>query len=148
MAYTILNTSQVSNAVNDRVLGVSLNFNTPGVFERVYTSDIQAKENLKNLLLTTPGERIENVTFGCALMKIIFEQSTEQIKGQIETVITDAVSYWLPYMAFEEISIITALDDPSAQHLISIKLVFSITGTIRTQTLSIQISEEGVVNIG
>jgi len=147
MAYTILNTSQVSNAVNDRVLGVSLNFNTPGVFERVYTSDIQAKENLKNLLLTTPGERIENVTFGCALMNIIFEQSTDKTKGRIETVITDAVSYWLPYIAFEEIDIITSVDDPSVEHLISIKLVFSVTGTIETQTLSIQISEEGVVNI-
>jgi phage baseplate assembly protein W len=148
MAYTILNTSQVSNAVNDRVLGVSLNFNTPGVFERVYTSDIQAKENLKNLLLTTPGERIENVTFGCALMNIIFEQSTDKTKERIETVITDVVSYWLPYIAFEEIDIITAVDDPSVEHLISIKLVFSVTSTIETQTLSIQISEEGVVNIG
>jgi phage baseplate assembly protein W len=148
MAYTILNTSQTSKITTDKVLGVSLNFNVPGVFERVYTSDKQALENLKNLLLTTPGERIENVTFGCALMNIIFEQSTDQTKGQLENIISDAVSYWLPYIDIDEIDIVTAADNPDSNHLISIKIVFFVTGTIETQTLSIQISEEGVVNIG
>jgi phage baseplate assembly protein W len=148
MAFTIINTNQSAIVNQPRVLGVGLNFNVPGIFERVYTSDRQTLENLKNLLLTNPGERIENVAFGCGLMEIIFNQSTDQSKQLIETTITDSINYWLPFIEIQQIDIVTAADDPDIGYAISIKLVFSVTGTIEVQTLSIQISEEGVVNIG
>lgn len=148
MAFTIINTTNNSDIQSDKVLGIELNFNSVGIFKPVYTSDIQAKSNLKNLLLTTPGERVSNIEFGSRLMNIIFEQSTDQSKENIELAITDAVSRWLPYINIEELDIVTAADDPTIENVINIQIVFSVSGTIEVQTLSIQISEQGIVNIG
>lgn len=148
MAFTIINTTNNSDIQSDKVLGIELNFNSVGIFKTVYTSDIQAKSNLKNLLLTTPGERVSNIEFGSRLMNIIFEQSTDQSKENIELAITDAVSRWLPYINIEELDIVTAADDPTIENVINIQIVFSVSGTIEVQTLSIQISEQGIVNIG
>lgn len=150
MAYQIINSNivNVPTAGRDRVLGISLNFNNPGVFEPIYLSDTQALENLKNLLLTTPGERIENVIFGCDLMNVIFEPNTENIKDTISEIISGAVSYWLPYIGLTELDIKSIIDDPTLENVIEISISFQVNGTIDEQTLSIQLTENGVVNIG
>ncbi len=150
MAYQIINSNNVNvpTAGRDRVLGISLNFNNPGVFEPIYLSDTQALENLKNLLLTTPGERVENVIFGCDLMNVIFEPNTENIKDTISEIISGAVSYWLPYISLTELDIKSIIDDPTLENVIEISISFQVTGTIDEQTLSIQLTENGVVNIG
>ena len=150
MAYQIINSNTVNipTAGRDRVLGISLNFNGPGVFEPIYLSDTQALENLKNLLLTTPGERIENVTFGCNLMNVIFEPNTDDLKENISEIISGAVSFWLPYISLTGIDIKTIIDDPTLENIVEISITFQVTGTIDEQTLSIQLTENGVVNIG
>jgi phage baseplate assembly protein W len=150
MAYQIINSNivNVPTAGRDRVLGISLNFNGPGIFEPIYLSDTQAVENLKNLLLTTPGERIENITFGCDLMNVIFEPNTENIKGNISEIISGAVSFWLPYIDLTGLDIKSIIDDPTLENVVEISISFQVTGTINEQTLSIQLTENGVVNIG
>lgn len=150
MAYQIINSNSVNvpTAGRDRVLGISLNFNGPGIFEPIYLSDTQALENLKNLLLTTPGERIENTTFGCDLMNVIFEPNTENIKGTISEIISGAVSFWLPYIDLTGLDIKSIIDDPTLENVVEISISFQVTGTIDEQTLSIQLTENGVVNIG
>lgn len=148
MAYQIINNNTNSIIPNERVLGIGLNFNGPGVFEPIYLSDIQARENLKNLLLTTPGERIENVLFGCDLMSKIFDPNTETFKVDVSDIISSAISYWLPYIELTNIDIKTIIDDPSLEYTVEISISFQVTGTIEEQTISIQLQENGVVNIG
>jgi phage baseplate assembly protein W len=148
MAYQIINNVTVSNTINERVLGISLQFNGPGIFQPIYLSDIQARENLKNLLLTTPGERIENIEFGCELMNVIFEPNTDNLKQTISDIISSAVSFWLPYIDITEINVKSILDDPTLLYVVEIYLTFQVTGTVEEQTLSIQLQENGVVNIG
>lgn len=149
MAYQIINNNEtVTNTKNERALGISLNFNNPGIFQPVYLSDVQARENLKNLLLTTPGERVNNIEFGCALMNKLFEPNTENFKQEITDTIIDAVSFWLPYIDITKIDIKSIIDDPSLEYAIEVYITFEVTGTIEEQTISIQLQENGVVNIG
>jgi hypothetical protein len=58
-------------------IGVSLPFNTPGVFNSTYTTKDQIKSNLLNLLLTDIGERIMNPNFGTLLRRFLFEGITD-----------------------------------------------------------------------
>ena len=63
------------NDVRPRVAsGVDLPFSEPGVFTSNFQTRDAIKNNLINYLLTNPGERIENPTFGAGLRKYIFTQ--------------------------------------------------------------------------
>ena len=89
-----------------KILGIGINksSNKGGIFSVNYTTLTQARENLKNLILTKKGERLLNPTFGCDIWKVLFEQMDGNlIENQLETSILDAVSIWLPYLSIDEI---------------------------------------------
>lgn len=89
-----------------KILGIGINKRSDraGIFSVNYTTLSQAKDNLKNLILTKKGERTFNPTFGCDIHKALFEQiDGELIENKIETSILDAVSTWLPYLNIDEI---------------------------------------------
>ena len=89
-----------------KILGIGINKSSDkgGIFAVNYTTLTQAKDNLKNLILTRKGERIMNPTFGCDIWKVLFEQMDGGIiENKIESTILDAVSNWLPYLNIDEI---------------------------------------------
>jgi phage baseplate assembly protein W len=91
---------------NYKVLGIGVNrtSDSNGIFAVNYTTLNQAKDSLKNLILTHKGERIMEPEFGCDIWKLIFEQiDGELIENKIENVILDAVSIWMPYITINEI---------------------------------------------
>jgi phage baseplate assembly protein W len=91
---------------NYKIIGIGINktSDSNGIFSVNYTTLTQAKDNLKNLILTHKGERIMNPEFGCDIWKLLFEPIVEgEIDKRIETAITDAVSIWLPYLNIDEI---------------------------------------------
>ena len=94
-------------AENDyKVLGIGINRNSDsnGIFATNYTTLTQAKDNLRNLILTKKGERLMQPDFGCDIWLVLFEQISEGIiETKIENYIVDAVSQWLPYLNIDEI---------------------------------------------
>ncbi len=73
--------------------GVNLPFSEPGVFTPNYQTRDAIKNNLINYLLTNPGERVENPTFGAGLREYIFLQIENQdfnfIKEDLQVKISD-----------------------------------------------------------
>jgi phage baseplate assembly protein W len=73
--------------------GVNLPFSEPGVFTPNYQTRDAIKNNLINYLLTNPGERVENPTFGAGLREYIFLQIENQdfnfIKEDLQAKISD-----------------------------------------------------------
>ena len=91
---------------NYKILGIGINraSNSNGIFATNYTTLTQAKDNLKNLILTKKGERLMQPEFGCDIWLVLFEQISEGIiEAKIESYIVDAVSQWLPYLNIDEI---------------------------------------------
>lgn len=91
---------------NYKVLGIGINRGSEsnGMFAVNYTTLTQAKDNLKNLILTRKGERLMQPEFGCDVWKVLFEQlDGNTIESSIETSILDAVSIWLPYLNIDTI---------------------------------------------
>ena len=91
---------------NYKILGIGINRNSDsnGIFATNYTTLNQAKDNLKNLILTKKGERLMNPEFGCDVWNVLFEQlDGNSIENRIESTINDAVSIWLPYLNINEI---------------------------------------------
>ena len=68
------------------------------MFNQTKTVLDQAKSNLRNLLLTTPGERVGQPDFGCNLIDVLFDQNIVEISNRVDEIIREAVSQQLPYI--------------------------------------------------
>ena len=73
----------------------------------------QAKHNLKNLLLTFPGERVHQPEFGSRLRAFCFEQLDDSLPTRIEEEIKRTVGDWLPYINIIEVATLTEEGDKS-----------------------------------
>ena len=72
MAYRIQTIEDVTTK-SEIGLGVDLSFGNPGIFKTLFTSNDQAKANIRNLLLTRKGERYLQPNFGTDLLNLVFE---------------------------------------------------------------------------
>lgn len=142
MGYKLVST-EVNKSLNN-VLGISyVSSNTQNNFQPIYVTADQATENLKTLLLTRVGERYGQPTFGTFLLNVIFEPIDDDIKRKIEDLILPPISQFLPYINIEQIDIITQEDDPILNHLVTVKITFSVVG--QTNTLTIASTENGTL---
>ena len=62
-----------------------------------------AKQNLKTLILTNPGERMMDRNFGVGIRNKLFEQNTGTTKDAITYSIREQVSQYLPYITIDDI---------------------------------------------
>lgn len=142
MGYKLVSTEV--NKSSNNVLGISyVSSNTQNNFQPIYVTVDQATENLKTLLLTRVGERYGQPTFGTFLLNVIFEPIDDDIKRKIEDLILPPISQFLPYINIEQIDIITQEDDPILNHLVTVKITFSVVG--QTNTLTIASTENGTL---
>jgi len=124
-----------------KIIGIGINktSDSNGIFSVNYTTLTQAKDNLKNLILTHKGERIMNPEFGCDIWKLLFEPIIEEeIDKQIENTIVDAVSIWLPYLNIDEILFDYDSNDID-NHTINLDIKFSLVSN-RNLGESVQIN--------
>ena len=80
-----------------------LDHSQEGFFYKTKTILEQAKSNMRNLLLTSKGERVMQPEFGSTLTHVLFNQG-EDVENEIDEAIREAVSNWLPYVIINEIN--------------------------------------------
>jgi len=87
-----------------------------------------AKQNLKMLVLTIPGERIMDPDFGIGLRRYLFEQNTTDTQDKITEKILEQTALYLPYIEINDIQYVTPEDNPDLYpHNLSVNIVFTIT---------------------
>jgi hypothetical protein len=101
-----------------------LDHNLNGFFRQTKTIQQQVKSNIKNLLLTSKGERVFQPDFGCDLKNIIFEQIDIQSLDNVDESIRVALDTWLPYVNINDLIIIQNESNPNE---ITISLEYSTT---------------------
>lgn len=135
------NNTPVSASISDSAIGVSLPLDKGplGYFASTYTTMEQTKTNLKNLILTIPGERVMHPTLGSSLRRVVFEQVLDEdaLKETVDNLIRDDIEVWLPYLNINELEVLWGEDD----HLVTIKLTVSLKADPTIQdTLFVSIS--------
>lgn len=111
-----------------------------GFFEQSFTSFDQAKSNLKNLLLTKKGERVMQPEFGTGLHSLLFEQADGMLEQKLEQVISDSVSFWLPYITIETIDV-EMTDDMKDMNRANMSVGFRVGNQIETQEITFTVQE-------
>ena len=84
------------------------------------------KENISRILLTSPGERVINQTFGSNFKSYLFALDTV-MQDQVDAEISRAIERWEPRVTIKAIR--TSRPDPNTFHL---HLVCEINDTLET----------------
>ncbi len=90
----------------------------------------QSRHNIKNLLLTYPGERVGQPEFGSKLRELCFEQIDENLPERIEEEVRRSVSIWLPYINITEVQ---TLIEEGDKNKIFVRISYSTTLNPQTQ---------------
>tara|TARA_B100002019_G_scaffold226212_1_gene199250 strand:+ start:2618 stop:3031 length:414 start_codon:yes stop_codon:yes gene_type:complete len=92
-----------------KAIGVKVPFTKKGVFQFNYTTKDQIKSNLINLLLTSPGERYHEPTYGVGLRDILFEpnSTTTQKISSLKARIEQNVAFHIPQVEITNLNVST-----------------------------------------
>jgi phage baseplate assembly protein W len=108
-----------------KAVGVSLPFSSNSVFNSTYTTQDALKANLVNHFLTDKGERYLNPDLGAGLRRLLFDQMTEDKKGEIEAVIRTEISTYFPTLQVSDVRIVTSPDT----NTVTVYIKYSVTQT-------------------
>ena len=76
-----------------------------GPYFMITQTDEMIRQNLKNLFLTTPGEKIMNVNFGIGIKKFLFENKNAAFHANLEQTIQTQVNRYMPYIRIGAINV-------------------------------------------
>ena len=125
-------------------LSFPLRRDTTSDFALTKNSLQQAEHNLRNLLLTHPGERLNQPEFGCTLRALCFEQDDNSLPEKIEEEVRRSVSVWLPYINIIEVNTLT---DEADANKIFVTLKYSTTLNPQTfETITMDATYTGTVD--
>ena len=113
--------------------GVNLPFSEPGVFTSNHQTRDAIKNNLINYLLTNPGERIENPSFGAGLREYIFTQIDNQDFTFIKEDLQLKIEENFDNIQLEEVSVF----ENENENTINVNIDYSIPNTGMNDTLEL-----------
>tara|TARA_B100000035_G_C20645936_1_gene398767 strand:- start:151 stop:570 length:420 start_codon:yes stop_codon:yes gene_type:complete len=99
-------------------IGVTFPFNGNAVFNSSFTTKDQVKSNLLNVLLTDPGERIMEPTFGIGVKRLLFEQNINE--DDLKERINSQVNIYIPEIEIIKLTTKFVADD----HTLFIRLTY------------------------
>ena len=117
-------------------IGVALPFNTPAVFQTVYTTKEQLKYNIINFLLTDKRERVFNPSFGAGIREKVFEQITTDTIDALDNQIRSGIQQYFPNVV---ITNLTFGGNPD-QNLLTIQFSYTIKNTGESDNVIISLN--------
>jgi phage baseplate assembly protein W len=72
------------------------------------------KQNFKNLLLTSPGERMMDTDFGVGVRNYLFELDNPNIRADLSARVTNQVAKHLPFIEIVDFSYDSQFTNPKA----------------------------------
>jgi len=81
-------------------------------FNLIQTYEDLVTQNLKMLILTSPGERVMDVNFGVGLKRFLFERNDQSTYQAIISKVTEQVGQYMPFVELQKIDFTTPENDP------------------------------------
>lgn len=113
-----------------------IRFSKQGTPLNTLTIKENTQQNLKNLILTSPGERIMDSNFGVGLRRYLFENNTPVLRQKLENRIIEQVERYMPFVNITELNI---LYSDNNQSVMDIKLRYGIRGIASEEILSLSL---------
>jgi phage baseplate assembly protein W len=118
---------------------------TNGAYTAIQNIKDNVKQNFKNLILTSPGERIMETGFGVGLRNFLFENGTLATEGEIQGRINSQVAIYLPYIELNSVGVFTRTTtgnlisayEQIAPNILVVRVVYRITSLNESDVLDI-----------
>ena len=109
-------------------------------FDYEYIRDLQdlVKQNLKNILLTIPGERVMDPDFGVGVSKYLFE-NFGSFEGELIQSINSQVSKYAPFVTLRDVKL-----SGDGENTLTVNLTYEIPSLSTEDNLSIGVSEDKI----
>ena len=97
------------------------------------------KQNFKNLILTSPGERMMDINFGVGIKRFLFEMR-EDAKSSLRAKIYTQAKKYLPYIEVKAIEYRDETDVLYAEEVLTVRIVYEIIplGSVDIMELNIK----------
>ena len=81
-----------------------------------------ARQSLKMLILTSPGERIMFPNFGVGMRRYLFEQNIPGFGAELKSKVATQVTKYIPYIRLADVQVINSKDN----NTINLQISYSI----------------------
>ena len=71
----------------------------------------QINFELKNLLLTSPGENISDMNYGIGLRRFLFEQNIESVRDSVIDAVSENIVKYMNYIVLNSIEVSSSPED-------------------------------------
>jgi hypothetical protein len=100
-----------------------------------------AAQNLKMLILTSPGERMMDINFGVGLRRYLFDQNSPQTFNEIRGNIIEQTGRYLPYIKIELVEFLAPEGLPELfPNQIVVKVYFKVVPLQLSSELEIEVN--------
>jgi len=113
----------MSTGFQPLVIDGKLERSTEDGFALVKSLKLNIRQNLKMLLLTSPGERVMAPRFGVGMRRYLFEMQSDEVFAAIDSKIREQVSIYLPYIKIQQVQFDKSNID---KNQIKLKLTYSV----------------------
>jgi phage baseplate assembly protein W len=84
------------------------------------------RQNLTNIILTTPGERIMDPEFGVGIKRFLFENRTSAVTSTIKNIINGQVKKYMPFVTIDNVVFSSDKENPN---FLGIAILYTIVPT-------------------
>ncbi len=100
-----------------------------------------ARQNLKMLMLTAPGERMMEPEFGVGVKNFLFEPLTEATQERLRSRILEQQQRYLPYIVIRNVEFASALNTPNVdENFLAVKITYYNKALKTADSLALPIS--------
>ncbi len=124
-------------------VGIRLPFNKTKIFDLDYTTRDHARSKLINVLLTSPGERLNQPLFGAGLKNRLFQQNTPIAGDELRSIVTPQIEQYIPEIKIKNI----ALKDGGLQgHILYVTVNYSLVNNNEEDSVSLSFVNDNYEN--
>ena len=97
------------------------------------------EQMLRQLLLTTPGERVNLPRFGCGLRSLVFTPSSDALVASVKLRVIQGISEWLAGIV-NVADVALAGGDAAAPGTITVTVTYTLVETQTTQSVTVTVA--------
>lgn len=117
---------------------------TQDAFDRYDDIKDQISYYLRSLLLTSPGEKISDPSYGAGLRRFLFEPNAIEVHGQIESVVASQINRYLPFITIDSIEV-APNGSEEISNQVTLRIVYYIPDDVRKQIFDLQVNSENEI---
>jgi uncharacterized protein len=103
---------------------------------RTTTADDHLRDLIIQVLLTSPGERVNLPEFGVGIQRLVFESSSDALSASVQFLITTNLRRWLGDQI--DVGAVQVTREPGFEELVSIEISYTVKSTQQQQSVQIQ----------